>query len=172
MSRKRDRKATSPALDPRRFTPAEYREHVRARRQAGPGELAGCSPGEVDTLMYVQQVGRVPWLYREFLLAMGKNPHPLLPTVDWSYSDLLQAKAEVTGDLRSDGVDTAFLDDALVIGLGSGHFIYYIPDASTAPDDPPVWTTTDGTDRKQLHATFREFLLSIVDSAGHAEVIK
>ncbi|WUI01181.1 hypothetical protein OHR68_04985 [Spirillospora sp. NBC_00431] len=172
MSRERDRKAKSSGLDPRRFTPVEYREHVRTIRQVGPGELAGCSAGEVDTLMYVQQVGRVPWLYREFLLAMGKNPRPLLPTVDWSYPDLLQIKAEVIEDLRSDGVDTAFLDDALVIGLGSGSFIFYIPGASTAPDDPPVWTTTDGSDRKRIHATFREFLLSIAGSTGHAEVIR
>lgn len=171
MSRKRDRKASPPALDPRRFTPAEYREHVRARRPVGPGELAGCSPGEIDNLMYVQGVARIPRVYREFLGAMGKNPRPLLPTVDWSYSDLLQIKAEVTADLQSDDVDTSFLDDALVIGLGSGYFLFYIPDASTAPDDPPVWTTTDGTDKKQIHATFRDFLLSIADSSGKPEVI-
>ncbi|GAA1775812.1 hypothetical protein [Actinomadura chokoriensis] len=171
MSRKRDR-APASALDPRRFTIAEYRAAVQARRQVRPGELAGCSPGEIDTLMYTQGVGRIPWLYREFLGAMGKNPKPLMPTVDWSYPDLLQAKAEVLEDLRSDAVDTGFLDDALVIGLGSGHFIYYIPDASTAPDDPPVWTASDGTDRVRLHATFREFLLSILDGAGQAVEIR
>ncbi|MFA1538471.1 hypothetical protein [Actinomadura monticuli] len=171
MSRKRDRAAPD-ALDPRRFTIAEYRRQVLARRRVLPGELAGCSPGEIDTLMYTQQVGRVPWLYREFLGAMGKNPHPLMGTVEWSYPDLRQAKDEVIGDLRSDGVDTSFLDDALVIGLGSGHFIFYIPGASTAPDDPPVWTTSDGSDRKQIHATFREFLLSILDGDGHPVEIK
>lgn len=159
-------------LDPQRFTIAEYRDHVRARRQVRPGELAGCSPGEIDNLMYVQRVGRVPWLYREFLGTIGKNPKPLMPTVDWSYSDLLQAKAEVIEDLRSDGVDTSFLDDALVIGLGSGYFIFYIPETSTAPDDPPVWTTTDGSDQKQLYATFREFLLSIADDDGRVVEIK
>ena len=172
MSRKRDGKSAPPTLDPQRFTMAEYREHVLARRQVKPGELAGCSSGEIDNLMYVQQVTRIPRLYREFLSTLGKNPQPLMPTVDWSYSDLLQSKTEVIEDLRADGIDTAFLDDALVIGLGSGYFVFYIPESGTAPDDPPVWTTADGTDQKCLYATFREFLLSIVDSDGRAVEIK
>ncbi|MFI0404526.1 hypothetical protein [Actinomadura sp. 3N508] len=172
MGRKRERKPAPSALDPARFTMVEYREHVLARRQVHPGELAGCSPGEIDNLMYVQRVSRIPRLYRDFLGTIGKNPRPLMPTVDWAYPDLLQSKAEVVGDLRADGTDTAFLDDALVIGLGSGYFIFYIPDVSTAPDDPPVWTATDGSDRRQLHGTFREFLLSIVDSDGRVVEIR
>jgi hypothetical protein len=164
MARRRDRRKTAATLDPDRFPISEYREYVLAKHQVGPGDLAACSPGEADHVMRVQGLARLPGLYREFLLTMGRNPYPLLPDVDWSYPDLVQIKGEVTRDLRAEGLDTAFLDGALAIGLGGGHFLFYIPDAETAGDDPPVWTCSDGQDREQTYATFRRFLLSAADA--------
>ncbi|GAA2423128.1 hypothetical protein GCM10010191_38810 [Actinomadura vinacea] len=168
MGRRRERGSPTATLDPRRFSIAEYREYVLARRQTGPGELAGCSPGEIEHLARVQGVGRIPRLYREFLLAMGKNPRPLLSGVDWTYPDLLQIKGEMTTDLTAAGIDTGFLDDTLLIGLGGGHYMFYIPNASTAGDDPEVWTSSDGGDRERAYPTFREFLLAIADDDGRA----
>jgi hypothetical protein len=163
MGRRRDRGTPAATLDPGRFSIAEYREYVQARHRIGPGDLAGCSPGQVEHVMRVQGVGRLPGLYREFLLTMGGNPHPLMPGVDWSYQDLVQIKGEMLADLNAAGSDTGFLDDALVIGLGGGYFLFYIPDVSTAGDDPPVWTSSDGEDRTQAYSTFREFLLAVAD---------
>ncbi|MFD0856936.1 hypothetical protein ACFQ07_32195 [Actinomadura adrarensis] len=152
-----------PTLDPRGFTIAEYREYVEAVHEIGPGCLSRCSPRQLEHVMRAQGLSRLPGLYREFLLTLGGNPSPLLPSFDCRYPDLVQIKGYLIDDLSGDGLDTSFLDGTLVIGLADGHFLLYIPGAETAGGDPPVWTSSDGFDRKRAYSSFREFLLAIAD---------
>ncbi|GAA3750994.1 hypothetical protein GCM10022225_39210 [Plantactinospora mayteni] len=86
-----------------------------------------------------------------------------MPAVDWNYEDLLQIKDDMRAELADLDDDVSWLDDTFMIALGGGYFVFYIPNVSTAPDDPPVWTCVDGKDRRRSYPTFRRFLLAVAD---------
>jgi hypothetical protein len=134
-----------------------------AKRLVAAGDLLGCSDAEIADLMRVQQVTRVPSLYRDFLRVMGRRPYPLMTGTDWSYEDLLVIKGSFRELLAEDDADPALLDDALVIALHQGYVVYYIPGVGTAPDDPGVWTYVEGEQPTNPWPTFRAFLLSLAD---------
>jgi hypothetical protein len=143
------------------FSITEFRDHLVAEGLAAAGDFAGCSEGEIQHVMRAQLVLGVPALYRDFLSVMGRRPFPLMQGTDWAYSDLVELKQDSVELLEENDLDPAMLDDALVIAMHQGYVIYYIPSASTAPADPPVWTYAEGGRPTASFGTFREFLRSL-----------
>ncbi|GAA2423122.1 hypothetical protein GCM10010191_38800 [Actinomadura vinacea] len=143
------------------FSIAEFRDHLVAEGLAAAGDFAGCAEAEIHGVLRAQLVLGVPALYRDFLAVMGKRPYPLMQGTDWTYDDLLELKRDSADLLRENDADPALLDDALVIAMHQGYVFYFIPAASAAPADPPVWTYTEGEQPVRAFGTFREFLVSL-----------
>lgn len=143
------------------FSITEFRDHLLRECLVGDGQLLGCTPDEIRQVARAQRVVKLPALYEEFLAVMGKNPYPLMWGTDWAYEDLLELKQDAVQLLRENDVDPGFLDDAVVIAMHQGYVFYYIPSASTAPADPPVWTYIEAEEPVLSFPTFRDFLLSL-----------
>ncbi|MFI0404525.1 SMI1/KNR4 family protein [Actinomadura sp. 3N508] len=143
------------------FSVAEFRDRLVAQGLAAADDFLGCSDEEIAAVVRAQRVIGLPALYRDFLAVMGKRPYPLMQGTDWAYRDLLELRQDAADLLDENGLDQAMLDDALVIAMHQGYVLYYIPHASTAPPDPPVWTYVEGEEPSQSFATFREFLVSL-----------
>lgn len=145
------------------FSIAAFRDRLVAEGLAGPGDFAGCSDEEIAAVVRAQRVIALPALYRDFLAVMGKRPYPLMQGTDWAYRDLLELRQDAAELLDENDADQSTLDDALVIAMHQGYVLYYIPRASTAPPDPPVWTYVEGEEPSESFGTFREFLVSLAD---------
>lgn len=145
------------------FSVGRFRERVLAEGLAGPGDFLGCSDEEIAAVVRAQGVVALPALYRDFLSVMGKRPYPLMQGTDWAYRDLLELRQDAAELLAENDLDQSMLDDALVIAMHQGYVLYYIPHASTAPEDPPVWTYVEGGEPSESFATFSEFLVSLED---------
>ena len=145
------------------FSVVEFRDRVVAEGLAGAEDFLGCSDEEIGAVLRAQRVVALPALYRDFLAVMGKRPYPLMQGTDWAYQDLLELRQDGAELLEENGLDQAMLDDAAVIAMHQGYVLYYIPRASTAPADPPVWTYVEGEEPSESFATFREFLVSLAD---------
>lgn len=145
------------------FSIAGFRDRLVAEGLAGAGDFLGCSDDEIGAVTRAQRVVGLPALYRDFLAVMGKRPYPLMQGTDWVYQDLLELRQDAAELLEENGVDQAMLDDALVIAMHQGYVLYYIPGASTAPADPPVWTYVEGEEPSESFGSFREFLVSLED---------
>ena len=143
------------------FSVARFRDRLVAEGLADARDLLGCSDEEIGAVVRAQRVIALPALYRDFLAVMGKRPYPLMQGTDWAYQDLLELRQDAAELLQENDVDEAVLDDALVIAMHQGYVLYYIPHASTAPADPPVWTYVEGEEPRQSFGTFREFLVSL-----------
>lgn len=145
------------------FSVVEFRDRVVGEGLAAAGDFVGCSDEEIAAVVRAQRVVALPALYRDFLAVMGKRPYPLMQGTDWAYQDLLELRQDAAELLDENDVDQSMLDDALVIAMHQGYVLYYIPGASTAPPDPPVWTYVEGEEPSASFGTFREFLVSLED---------
>ncbi|WUI01182.1 hypothetical protein OHR68_04990 [Spirillospora sp. NBC_00431] len=143
------------------FSVVEFRDRLVAAGLAGADDFVGCTDEEITAVVRAQRVIGLPALYRDFLAVMGKRPYPLMTGTDWAYQDLLGLRQDAAELLDENDADQAMLDDALVIAMHQGYVVYYIPHASTAPADPPVWTYVEGEEPAERFATFRAFLLSL-----------
>ncbi|GAA1885527.1 SMI1/KNR4 family protein [Actinomadura bangladeshensis] len=145
------------------FSVVQFRDRLLAQGLAGPGDFLGCSDEEIAAVARAQRVVALPALYRDFLAVMGKRPYPLMQGTDWAYRDLLELRQDAAELLAENDLDPSLLDDALVIAMHQGYVLYYIPHASAAPADPPVWTYVEGEEPAESFRTFREFLVSLED---------
>lgn len=143
------------------FSVVQFRDRLLAQGLAGPGDFLGCSDEEIAAVVRAQRVVALPALYRDFLAVMGKRPYPLMQGTDWAYRDLLELRQDAAELLTENDLDPSMLDDALVIAMHQGYVLYYIPHASTAPADPPVWTYVEGEEPSESFPTFRAFLVSL-----------
>ncbi|MEV5706713.1 SMI1/KNR4 family protein [Actinoallomurus sp. NPDC052274] len=150
-------------MNPKTFSIEEFRDHLLDEGLVRSKDVVGCSEAEIDELMRVQRVSRIPGLYRDFLRVMGKSPYPLLSGTDWSYEDLLRIKESAREILAEDGADPGILDDALVIAMHQGYVIYYLPAIGAAGDDPGVWNYIEEEQPTNPWPTFRAFLLSLIE---------
>lgn len=57
-------------------------------------------PGQVEHVMRMQRVGRLPALHWEFLLTMGGDPHPLPPGLEWPHQTRRASKTRCSGKRR------------------------------------------------------------------------
>ncbi|REE97120.1 SMI1/KNR4 family protein [Thermomonospora umbrina] len=153
-------------MDLNRFSIEEFHGYIVERGLVRRGDQTGCSDEEIAHLARTQGVQRIPALYRDFLRVMGKSPYPLMTGTTWAYEDLLRIKQSSLELLEDDGADPAILDDALVIAMHQGYVVYYIPGASTASDDPGVWTYVEEEQPTNPWPTFRRFLWSLAEMRG------
>jgi hypothetical protein len=154
-------------MDQNSYSIKEFRGYLVSEGLAKSENFTGCTEEEIQHLMDVQQVEKIPKLYYDFLILMGKRPYPLMVGTDWSYKHLLEIKEWSIELIQEEGEDPSLLDDALVIAMHQGYMMYYIPFISMVSEDPPVWVYVEKEAPKMIALTFREFLLQVVDMERH-----
>lgn len=97
----------------------------------------GCTESEIAQIMKMQGVSRIPLLYKQFLLLMGRKGGRLQSVLDLFYPTLLELKKLASDSLEFDGSPFQLPSDAFVFATHLTHLYYYFSTADG--DDPPVY---------------------------------
>lgn len=132
--------------------------------------IIGCSEQQIDRVMKVQGVKRLPDIYRQYLRVMGMSSGDLYTGTDVDYRFLHKLKIWAEKILKGNNSLFVLPDDAFVFLTHQGwQFTYFHTD--TTDDDPPVyyWSEVqDNLDKPTQHsAHLSEFLtITIEDIEG------
>lgn len=128
---------------------------------ATPDELIGCSQQEIKAAMDVQNVARLPKMYEDFLLAMGKNAGKLWKHGGgYTYPDIERFKEQAKRLLKVDRDPIVLPDDAFVFVIHEGMIFYYF--LTTEGDDPPVYVYSEiEFTHEQVDERLSDYLLNV-----------
>jgi hypothetical protein len=137
------------------------------------GVFEGCSKAEIETLMKVQGVQRLPRVFKEYLAVMGKQGiFSSLDGEDSVYSEILELKEDFQESFNNrleepDSPDFTLPQDALVFWAYLDECSYFL--TNNEEDDPPVYHISIGDDNATL---FRESISAYFNRIYEIRLLK
>ncbi len=122
----------------------------------------GCLPVEIDLLMEVQSVNRLPQVYVELLTLVGKSV--LIELVFWSdssqFENLFELKDRATSVFNEFGFTLP--SDAFVFYDHQGEHIMYFH-TNNSSDDPPIYHYVDSQSVSRLSESMTDLISENVE---------
>jgi hypothetical protein len=109
---------------------------------ASPAEIRGCTSEEVDTVERREAV-KLPTLYKEFLLKMGKGAGQFLKGTDIFYEHLPRLRGWAEESLRESNSSFQLSKSFFVFGSHQG-YEFMLLELRPNNEDPPVWIYSEG----------------------------
>ena len=120
---------------------AELAAEIVASGLATASQMAGCSPGEVAEIERKFPV-KLPEVYRDWLLAMGRGAGDYLKGSDAFYPEILVIREWADELLAEDGRPIVLPSDAFVFLMHQGYQFLYFRTAEGVPDPPVLYYFT------------------------------
>ena len=135
----------------------KFKESLIGHGIATSEEIVPCSPEEVEQIESAQGV-KVPKMYRDFLLTMGRGAGKFYQGTDCFYPRLLEVREYALELLEEDDTDFSFPQDAFVFLVHQGYQFMYFWDESGS-DEPQVYYFMEGGGKpEKKFSCFSDFL--------------
>ena len=104
----------------------ELAAHLVERGLATEKNLVPCTPEEVAQVRETQDVDRLPPLYEDFLMRMGRRAGGLLRGTSVFYPGIVKFAGEMRNLLRENKVEHLVVPGSILLGMHQGYELYWL----------------------------------------------
>lgn len=130
-----------------------------------PPPILGCNLNEIEEIKVAQKVSKLPSIYEQFLLAMGKSSGDLYIGEDVHYHRLLLIKEFFNQELQTYKVSFSLPNDIFV--FMSHHdvaFLYFLTESS---DDPEIYVFEEPHESEPNTLRYRYEMVKTGEKLSH-----
>ena len=133
-------------------------DHIKRAEVAREWEILGCTESEVASLELLWKC-KLPVVYRDFLLGLGKQAGGFLRGTSIFYRDLCRSPFRPYFEMLLKEAQSSFVlpETAVIFGSHQGYVFFYF-DWKLGEDDPAVYIYEEGSASPASRGNFSQFL--------------